>query len=732
MSVPPSFLPIYLKKYLVAIQNPEENIYTRPSLSSVGLLPSNEDGFRIWAFQLTGTLLPNKNTKDKNYQFLYNFNDVNYDKYKIRFDGGVSGIATICNRVLDASKIFSFQYSIASGVFTFQLNSLQLGFVIKNPTQISYTLYVKDTAVANDTSVDIPLAAIVPVISYGSSNSLGLSQPPPTYLWAVQPNISIDIITDDSGCSISAKTDATAINTICNYYLISIAEGKPCAVPSEVKDLLDISEYFKVTVNDTEVTYDIPDMRNFVPFITSDPGDINKTTTAKQGTFENLYHQTTHPITGVPLHHHGYWQANVNDGTHQKVEQGETPFQGWNNGTFSQTETTSGISLGITKTPDPGLGNLEATQAVTPLTPEQNPSNDQTKQSYLPPFYGLPYLVRFCNCVESCPTQGDFGNPIPISFDAGKVYFPFIPTASTITVPDGWNNVASLYPDSFFCQTGAAEPLGINRQGEAYKVEITAENMQPHFHTFQYYGLQNYTSDYAGGATPFVYRTIRKDVKKDPTISHQNTLDTGTNYTLDLGCTNGRKCAILQNKDNILLNCHVGMILFLSEEKTDDPNLLPLTQDFSTYQNFPSNSIIGSLVSISNLPNFKATGGYILGLDLPTGTITDEEAIANAKWIQQYTGKIKGDTYPDWFQTTQSLSEVYVKLDQHDHSYTTYAKDLPKGKTGNDINASIPRNMQQFTKNTLSAGDGKPIDILVSSIKGLVAHLVVDVLPQKK
>ena len=113
MSVPPNFLPIYLKKYSVAIQNPEdENIFTRPSLSSVGLLPSSEDGFRIWAFQLTGTLLPNKNTKDKNYQFLYNFNDVNYDKYKIRFDGGVSGIATICNRVLDASKIFSFQSNV--------------------------------------------------------------------------------------------------------------------------------------------------------------------------------------------------------------------------------------------------------------------------------------------------------------------------------------------------------------------------------------------------------------------------------------------------------------------------------------------------------------------------------------------------------------------------------------------------------------------------------------------
>ena len=108
------------------------------------------------------------------------------------------------------------------------------------------------------------------------------------------------------------------------------------------------------------------------------------------------------------------------------------------------------------------------------------------------------------------------------------------------------------------------------------------------------------------------------------------------------------------------------------------------------------------------------------------------EDIANASWIRQYTGKVKGDAYPDWFQTTKSLSEVYVKVKDHDHTYTTFVSSITDGKTGTDINASIPRNMQQFTKNTLSAGDGKPIDILPSSIKGLVAHLVVDVLPQKK
>jgi hypothetical protein len=728
MTFPPNFLPIYLKKYLVAIQNPvDENTFTRPSLSSVGVLPSSEDGFRIWTFQLTGTLLPNKEATNKDYQFLYNFNNVNYDKYKIRFDNGVSGIATICNHVLDASKIFSFQYSIASGVFTFRLNAFQLGFVIKNPTQISYTLYVKDKAVANDTSVDIPLATVVPVISYGSSSSL--SEPPPTYLWAVNNKITVNIITNDDGCSITAETDGAAVNTICKYNLTQQAPGLPCTVSGN--DLLGISDYFKFTVQDTKITYDLPDMKNHVPFAYSEIGDINKSTGSVQETFNTLYQQTTKDISGIPSHNHGYWQANVNNGDSQKVEQGQTPFQAWNNGTFFENKQTSGISLGITKNPNPGIDNLEATQDIQPLTAQQNPSNDQTKQSYLPPFYGLPYLLRFCECIESCPNQGDFGNPIPISFDAGKVYLSYIPTAilgsGTITIPDGWENVTSSYSDSYFCQTGEAkDTLESNRRGENYKVSITSDQMQPHFHTFKYYGLENYTSAYAGGFTPVLpVVTIRKNVKKDPTITKQNVSNTGDDYHLDFSCTNGLSCVILQNKDTIMLNCNVGMIIFCSEEINDNANLLPLTQDFSKYQIFTNSIIKGLGVKPSDLPNFKANGGYILGLDLPSAT-TDEEAIANASWIRQYTGKVKGDAYPDWFQTTKSLSEVYVKVKDHDHTSKTYISSITEGQTGDQVNPSIPRDMKQYDKKTLSSGNGKPINILPSSIQGLVAHLVVD------
>jgi hypothetical protein len=379
------------------------------------------------------------------------------------------------------------------------------------------------------------------------------------------------------------------------------------------------------------------------------------------------------------------------------------------------------------------MDNLEATQAVTPV---QNPSNDQTNQSYLPPFYGLPYLVRFCNCVNPCPTQGDFGNPIPIKFDKEQIYFPFIPTAGKPTIPDGWNDVTSSYQDSFFCQTGGPkDPPDRNRTtGESYKITITAENMQPHFHGFQYYGTPNYGIKYFTAEAYIGYWEKRRYViVKDKHIPEYITSDAGADYVVEFSASNGLRCAILQNKDSIVLNCHVGMILFLSKEITNNPNLLALTQDFTQYQNFDPNSIIGQLVSVSNLPNFQANGGYILGLDLPTGTTTDED-IANPKWIRQYTGKVKGDNkYKDWFQTTQSLSKVYVKVSDHNHSYKKFNPQSTNGKNGHDY-GPVPlfSDMQNRDKITISAGNGEPIDILPSSIQGLVAHLVVDAQPQKK
>jgi len=731
MSIPQTSLPIYLQKYSVTIRNPvDESIFTPSSYSSVGLLPSNEEGSRIWEFQLTGTLPPNKNTNSKNYQFTYNFNNVNYDMNNIRFDGGLSGVATICNNVLDASKIFSFEYSAATKVFTLELDSFRLGFVINKPTPIFYTLFIKqDTVAPNDTPVDIPIAAVVPVISYGTTASY--SNPPPTYLWAVNDNVKVDIVTGETACSIDAKTE-TAINTTCKYNVTQ----PPCVVG----DVLGISDYFNATIDGNQLTYDLPNMRNLVPFAASDSGDTSKSTTNVKTTFDDLYNFTSKNITGVPKHNHVYWQANVDKYECGQTNVAQTAVQiclsDQNFKTFTLTKSTT---LGTTINPDPGIDNLQATQDLEDLTPEQNPSNDQTKQSYLPPFYGLPYVVRFCECVEPCPSEGDFGKPIPISFEAGKIYFSYIPTSSSFTVPEGWNDVTSSFKDSYFCQTGDPKDQLDTfppERGENYSITITAEQMQPHVHEFEFYGTENYKWVYTGCSAwdfPLYPLPVIRNVEQNPQITAVNTDDTGEDYTVNFSAPNGKKCVILQNVNSMLLNCHVGMILFLSEEITDNANLLPLTQDYSGYV-FPPDSIIGKLVLASDLPNFKANGGYIMGLDLPTKTV-DEEAIANADWIRQYIGKVKGDKYKDWFQTTESLSEVHVKVDQdHQHDSIKFNTLFDKGQTGG-TNPGVPLfkdendGMLVRLKRTISQGSGKPINILPSSIRGLVAHLVVDASP---
>ena len=731
MSIPQTSLPIYLQKYSVTIRNPvDESIFTPSSYSSVGLLPSNEEGSRIWEFQLTGTLPPNKNTNSKKYQFTYNFNNVDYDKNKIRFDGGLSGVATICGNVLDASEIFSFEYSTATGVFRLELDSFQLGFVIKNPTPISYTLFIKQGTIApNDTPVDIPIAAVVPVISYGIGASY--SDPPSTYLWAVTDNVKVDIVTGETACSIDAKTEP-ALNTTCKY---NDTTKPPCLVG----DLLGISDYFKVSIDGNQLTYDLPNMRNLVPYAASDSGDTSKSTTFVKTTFDDLYNFTTKDITGVPRHSHVYWQANVDKfecgQTNREFTYIQTCLDGKNFKTFTNTKSTI---LGTTVDPDPGIDNLQDTMYTEDLTPEQNPSNDQTKQSYLPPFYGLPYVVRFCDCVEPCPSEGDFGKPIPIFFESRRLYLSFIPTSSSFTVPEGWQDITVDLQDSYFCQTGdqtdfvTTIPPG---RGENYSILITGEQMQPHVHMFEFYGTVNYKWAYTGCAkkdNPLALAMpIYKNVEKNPRIKAVDTAVTGEDYIVGFSAPNGKKCVILQNAKSMLLNCHVGMILFCDKEITDNPNLLPLTRDYSKSDTFPRDSIIGKLVLPSDLPNFKATGGYIMGLDLPTKTV-DEEAIANASWIRQYIAKVKGDKYKDWFQTTDSLSEVYVKVDQdHQHESIKFNILRDVGQTGG-TNPGVPSMINQndgmyiHSKKTISQGSGKPVNILPSSIRGLIAHLVVD------
>ena len=68
-----------------------------------------------------------------------------------------------------------------------------------------------------------------------------------------------------------------------------------------------------------------------------------------------------------------------------------------------------------------------------------------------------------------------------------------------------------------------------------------------------------------------------------------------------------------------------------------------------------------------------------------------------------------------------------MKVQDHNHSYSKYNPQATNGQFGG-TNPGVPdgNDMKNRDKITISTGDGEPIDILPSSIQGLVAHLVVD------
>ena len=69
--------------------------------NTVGAIPSNEVGDRVWQLNLTGSLKPGVDT----YYIVYDFQKVNYKyKDKITFENAVTGTFNICGRVLDANR----------------------------------------------------------------------------------------------------------------------------------------------------------------------------------------------------------------------------------------------------------------------------------------------------------------------------------------------------------------------------------------------------------------------------------------------------------------------------------------------------------------------------------------------------------------------------------------------------------------------------------------------------
>jgi hypothetical protein len=113
--------------------------------STVGAIPSNEKGKRVWELNLTGHLKPNI----KKYNITYDFSKVDY-KYKdeITFQNIVSGTFNICGRVLDASKIigFDYTYSESKSTLTIRLDTSKWNFRLKKKVLFSYQLNIDDSS----------------------------------------------------------------------------------------------------------------------------------------------------------------------------------------------------------------------------------------------------------------------------------------------------------------------------------------------------------------------------------------------------------------------------------------------------------------------------------------------------------------------------------------------------------------------------------------------------------
>ena len=107
MEIPNNNLPIYLQQYDIHIvdgetDEPKGNI----QYSTVGAIPSNQIQRRVWNLNLTGKLDPNADI----YKIVYDFSNVNL-KERVTFENDLSGTFRICGRVMDASKIMTYEYS---------------------------------------------------------------------------------------------------------------------------------------------------------------------------------------------------------------------------------------------------------------------------------------------------------------------------------------------------------------------------------------------------------------------------------------------------------------------------------------------------------------------------------------------------------------------------------------------------------------------------------------------
>ena len=111
--------------------------------NTVGAIPSNETGKRVWELNLSGELQPNHPV----YYIVYDFQRVDYKyKDKITFENIVTGTLNICGRVLDASKYIEKSFCDGNETLTIKIDTRKWDFRIKKKVKFSYRLNVDDSS----------------------------------------------------------------------------------------------------------------------------------------------------------------------------------------------------------------------------------------------------------------------------------------------------------------------------------------------------------------------------------------------------------------------------------------------------------------------------------------------------------------------------------------------------------------------------------------------------------
>ena len=211
--------------------------------NTVGAIPSNQVGDRVWELNLSGSLKPGVDT----YYIVYDFQKVNY-KYKdeITFENALTGTLNICGRVLDANRYIDKIFCDETQTLTLIIDAKKFGFRLKKEAGFSYTINVDDSS--------NPL--LLTSSDFGVPYTLRLNYNAKTKYWyqtSSPPSSSATSYNE----SLSYTADETTVNIMGEFQSI----GNVAPIPSDfvklqVTNITDKSEDFiQAKANNT---YSVP------------------------------------------------------------------------------------------------------------------------------------------------------------------------------------------------------------------------------------------------------------------------------------------------------------------------------------------------------------------------------------------------------------------------------------------------------------------------------------------